>query len=789
MSQPTNPSFYARYAWPMMALLVALIPLTVQGVIWAFQSANNNVSQWLPQGSAETVIYDNFRDRFGADDFALVSWEGCTLDDPHSRLELFARKVDPAPELARKDDRAHWFTSVITGPRLLKTLMDEPLNLSRKEAIGRLRGTLVGLDGKMTCALVTLSKAGNDKRTEAVKALRAIATNDCDVSEQDLRLGGNPVGNAAIDIESEKAVKNWIVLSWMITLAVAWWSLRSWNLMAMIFIVAGYSSLMATALIYYTGGTMNLVLVVVPVLIYVLPLSAAVHLANYYRDAIRETGPAGAPVRAMVAGWTPCVLSAVTTALGLVSLCVSKIVPVKMFGLYSALGILLSLLMLFGLLPAMMEIWPLSASSSRKGAPGGVGDRQFRRLAGWIVRRHRPLLMICLAVLAFFGAGVVYINTTVAPGRFFSPKSRCMLDAAWLQKQLGAVVPFEVELRFDRDPSKIYERMELVRRAADVISDVDQVGATISAATFCPSFQPPGRGAGRTGRAFLKVLGVRDGELVKRNILNKRLQRHRRRILDTAYLAEDKSGKHEYWRISTRVLGSKDIDYGRFTENIKKRLDVFLQEEGDSAKNVEPTLTGVVPLVFVAQRELFNGLVKSFCLAFAMIALVMVFLLRSVSAGLLVMIPNVFPAMVIFGTMGWANLLVDVGAMMTASVALGIAVDDTLHYLTWFRRALDGGRSRRAAIVEAFSRCAPAMTQTTLIAGMGLLVFCLSSFQPVAQFGLLIFILLAAALVGDLVLLPAMLATPLGKRFRRRRSVEVSDARQSEPDSAARENA
>jgi predicted RND superfamily exporter protein len=75
------------------------------------------------------------------------------------------------------------------------------------------------------------------------------------------------------------------------------------------------------------------------------------------------------------------------------------------------------------------------------------------------------------------------------------------------------------------------------------------------------------------------------------------------------------------------------------------------------------------------------------------------------------MIPNVFPAMVVFGTMGWASLLVDVGAMMTASVALGIAVDDTLHYLTWFRREIDGGRSRPAAIIEAFLRCAPAMTR------------------------------------------------------------------------------
>ena len=105
---------------------------------------------------------------------------------------------------------------------------------------------------------------------------------------------------------------------------------------------------------------------------------------------------------------------------------------------------------------------------------------------------------------------------------------------------------------------------------------------------------------------------------------------------------------------------------------------------------------------------------------------------------------------------------------MTASVALGIAVDDTLHFLTWFRRGLLRGDTRAEAIIEAYQRCAPAMTQTTLIAAPSMLVFFFSSFQPVSQFGLLMFILLAAALVGDLVMLPALLATRFGACFYRR---------------------
>ena len=73
---------------------------------------------------------------------------------------------------------------------------------------------------------------------------------------------------------------------------------------------------------------------------------------------------------------------------------------------------------------------------------------------------------------------------------------------------------------------------------------------------------------------------------------------------------------------------------------------------------------------------------------------------RSVRAGMLSMLPNVFPVVVIFGTMGWANVLVDIGSMMTASVAMGVAVDDTIHFLTWFRRGIDEGLDRKNAVLR-----------------------------------------------------------------------------------------
>jgi predicted RND superfamily exporter protein len=131
------------------------------------------------------------------------------------------------------------------------------------------------------------------------------------------------------------------------------------------------------------------------------------------------------------------------------------------------------------------------------------------------------------------------------------------------------------------------------------------------------------------------------------------------------------------------------------------------------------------------------------------------------------MIPNVAPIALVFGAMGWLGISVDIGAVLTASVALGIAIDDTLHFLIWFRRGTEAGLCRVDAVRNAYDRCATAMFQTTLISALGLSVLFCSSFLPTSRFAVLISLLLVAALLGDLVLLPSILAGPLGRLFSR----------------------
>ena len=129
------------------------------------------------------------------------------------------------------------------------------------------------------------------------------------------------------------------------------------------------------------------------------------------------------------------------------------------------------------------------------------------------------------------------------------------------------------------------------------------------------------------------------------------------------------------------------------------------------------------------------------------------------------MLPNVLPVVVVFGGMGWRNTAIDIGSMMSASIALGVAVDDTIHYLTWFREELDQTGNRHQAILGAYRRCATPTLQAALINGLGPSVFAFSTFAPTRQFGYLMLTILLAGVVAELILLPALLAGPLGTAF------------------------
>jgi hypothetical protein len=300
--------------------------------------------------------------------------------------------------------------------------------------------------------------------------------------------------------------------------------------------------------------------------------------------------------------------------------------------------------------------------------------------------------------------------------------------------------------------------MELVDEIQREIGELGEVGSSLSTVTFGRSLDVGGGGiGGAAGRVF--GLNAR----TRRSVLNRRLVAHRDEFLDGDYLREAKVESEEgirdqeLWRISARVSATKEVDYADFKRDLQSKIDPILaSHNADGTQGISVDYTGLVPLVYKAQHSLLDGLIVGFISDFAIIVLVMVLLCRAASAGLVLLLPAAFPAVVVFGGMGW---------VMAPCVALGVTVDDVVHFMLWFRRGISDGMDRKEATMLAYKGCARAMYQSWGVIGIGLSVFSLSPFGPTQRFGHMMLAMLTVALVGNLVLLPALLAGPLGDIF------------------------
>ena len=773
--------FYARYSPAILLLAVFLLPISFAGARRALNSNQNRVEQWLPDQYEETQVYSEFRKHFQGEEFVLLSWDGCVLDD--QRIRLLSAKLVP-DDASSIPPEQRYFSKALSGPTIIDTLTSSPINLSRDEAVERLKGSLIGSNGQQTCLVLTLSAEGKKNLRKTIGRIYDAAEKECNIKHDALHLGGPPSDNVAIDLAGEQSLVRLASLAGLIGLVISWWCLRSFKLVAIVLVTGVYSAMVSLALVRYTGGEMNAIVLTMPSLVYVAAISGAIHLANYYRDSIHEPqGLVGAPGRAIRHAWLPLTLATGTTAVGLLTLCYSELVPIQLFGFYSAMGVIVSLFFLFLFMPAAFEQWPLTNEAKAGTAPAVIDPAFFSgwsNVGRWIIGHNGLVTAGGLAIIAFCTLGMWRMETSVQLMRLFSPKAKVVTDYEWLEENLGELVPMEVVINVDPLTSRLnfLERMELVQRVQNEIESIDEVGSSLSAVTFASgitSAEPAAEAAPKPKRArrglgdlMTKMAGVRDVDHTSREVRNNKLEEHRDRILEGDYLKE-KDGR-EMWRISARVSALKNVDYAKFVADIRAKVEPVLDEVrqtlGDAeAADLEATYTGLVPLVYKAQNSLLDGLVTGFITDLVLIFIAIVIAMRAFTAGIILAIPSIFPPVVIFGLMGWLGIVVDIGTVMTPSVALGVSVDDIVHFMLQYRRALAAGADRKEAVMQAYHHCGRAMYQSWGVIGLGLSVFALSPFTPTQRFGCMTIALLTATLLANLLLLPALLAGPLGYIF------------------------
>ena len=783
-------SITRKYQRRLAVGIPLLVLLAFPAVIYSYRAITqlfNLPSAWIPADLPVRIDFDDFSRRFSVTDIVLAAWDGAELGSeqldevtrllqplakdptpaanvavdaaPNPGQQLRGRAVEIVANVAKKLDQPPllWARS---GTELLAAMTSAPANLSRASAIKRLSGSIVGPDEKQTALVLSLSADGNKNRRYVMKQIRLAIAAQLDVLPDAIAFVGGPYDGTVIDEASIRSVELYSPPSAILAALLCYFCLRSFVLTAAVTLIAVVGEGLVLAAVYFTGSPMNAVLIVLPPLVFVLTVSSGIHLSNYYLDALHEfplATRAQAAAIAMRAGTLPCLLAASTTVIGLGSLVLVRLEPIRIFGMVAVMGLLITLALLLLILPGAMLFY---------GGPRTVSDhellhgpiteslakrrrRQFTILFRRVLRHPIAVIATFIVSMMVMGIGLFRLDTSVNVPRMFDEEHSLRRQYDWFEKHVGPTINGEILIRFpadqlDGDP---IDRLDLIRDAHIATARAQDVGGVLSAISFLPSV-PKGRGLSATAN---------------RSVIRAQLIDPQSSIRKLDHISRDEIA--EVWRISFRLPTTTKSDHGPEVEAIVQTVRDAIVRPGDAGGvtlNPEVVITGSVEVGQVAGKILLRDLFTSFLSAFAVVAVVMMILLRSVLGGLLAMLPNLFPTITLFGYMGLTGLPLDIGSVMTASVALGIAVDDTIHLLSRFGSRTARGIPRRKAAWGSLQQCGMAMFQTTLVCGLSLLVYSLSDFVPTRRFAFLMFGLLTMALIGDLLFLPAILASRFG---------------------------
>ncbi|ADG66864.1 exporter of the RND superfamily protein-like protein [Planctopirus limnophila DSM 3776] len=699
-------TLYARYYKHMLWFVALTLPL-----FW-YQAesikSNNDIETWMPRDTGVRQIYEQFKLDFGAEEVILIGASAKELSN--DAIEALAGRLERLPGI-----RSCW-----TPGRLAYRM--EALGVSPEEAHARLEGLLTNPDKDMVGLSAVLSEAGTKDRAGTVAQVREVLKY-CQLNSAHVALTGAPVIVTELDtLGNAKSGRKFFAITLAICLGLLYFSLRHWNLSLGILGVTLWGIFLTQSIIAWCGGEMNFILGSLSVLVMIFTLSIAVHFVSYYSDAV-ASGEAKPLDHAFKASFNPCFLSTLTTLLGLVSLNVSSILPVAQFGYAAATGAVVAMVVGLGLTPALLMVWPDCAVKSFR-----IHHVDFDWWGHFVNRHRHGILAVATVMLCVAMVGIVRLRPDVDPVDFLPRDSQVLVDLGRVEKKLTNVDSIEGVVDFTGKNLTFVDQLQIVRELEAVLRQQPGVRHVLSLATFFPNELPDGALA--TARMFSTA---------------------------RSYQGEDGliAADQQLWRVSIRVEDNAIVGGG---------ADRVLHSIQQKTAGFPVHFTGMTPLLDSAQKEIFSGFWESFTAAVLTISLVFLISLRSFVGTLIAMVPNIVPIWLVFGSVGFFGMPVDIGMMMTGSIALGISVDCTFHFMVQYNQAVKLGATPSEAVRIALQHSGEPMLDSTLISSTGMLALCLSSFAPTARFGCLMSAQMIASILGELVFLPALLCCLPEKR-------------------------
>jgi predicted RND superfamily exporter protein len=490
-------------------------------------------------------------------------------------------------------------------------------------------------------------------------------------------------------------------------------------------------------------------------------MSMNVHLIVRYRQLRRDFPEYDQPelvkqtTRRMV--W-PCLYTALTTMIGFGSLVVSEIKPVIDFGWMMVLGLMVTFLVSFLFFPAVLMILDRPNAVAKEGEA-----TPFTHLLARATDRHGGVILVLTVILAVISlAGITRLKVENSFINYFSDSTEIYRGLQLIDEELGGTSPMDVIITFDpieeygepvddefgefddffgefeSDPADAWftsYKLDQIEAIHDYLDDLPAVGKVLSLASVI--------------RLAKELNEGEEFDAFELAVIYKRISPELRQAIIDPYISiEDNQA-----RISTRIMDSlPELRRNELINRIHSDLQTNFNLEQDDYE-----ITGLLVLYNNMLQSLFRSQIMTLGVVMLGIAFMLCVLFRSISLAVIGIIPNILAAGIILGLMGMFNIPLDMMTITIAAITIGIAVDNSIHYIYRFREEI----KQKAGYVETMYYChanigkAVFYTAVTIVIGFSILVF--SNFIPTIYFGILTALAMLIALFAALTLLPRLL--------------------------------
>ncbi|MBI4589540.1 MAG: MMPL family transporter [Candidatus Rokubacteria bacterium] len=498
----------------------------------------------------------------------------------------------------------------------------------------------------------------------------------------------------------------------------------------------------ALGLMTLFGLPVNVLTGVIPALLIAVGFTEDVHMLSEYHQRLERGEAKDSALRGMARETgLPILVTTATTVVGFGSLVTSDVTMLIQFGLASSLALTSNFVVTVLGLPAMLRLWPLprrfragvgSAPSGERALP-----RMMDRLGEFNLRHRIPIALVSALVVAWSLVGWARLRVDADFMSFFPERSLIRERFGDLRASMASGLTFYLVVETGREDG--VKDPELLRRVAGLqafVEGITGIDKTVSVTDYLRKMHREMNGG---DPAFEVLPGTR--EEIAQYLL----------ALEGGELAK----YVDFAAATLNILVRHDVTSSWDLSSVLKRIDSYVAEAFPKGVRVRPTGEAILTrnaADYMAVNEL-----TSFSFTFVVIGAIHALLFKSLWAGFLSLIPNVIPILSNFGLMGLVGIPLNVGTALVATIAIGIAVDDTVHHMVRYSRELKRYRDRKAAMLATLRAEGRPILYVSMTLAAGFLVLAYSNFVPTYQFGLLSSLVMLVAMVGELVLTPILM--------------------------------